>query len=327
MFHTRGVRSVFLAALTALFLLIGGLSPAYAGAGIDNEYRSLGGAGGWLGKPVAPERCGLRDGGCYREYRGGTIHWSSATGGRAQRGGILQRWRAEGSEHGTLGYPVTRETCSDGTCRVRYQRGSITWTSGRGSVAHRDIDRAGSVSVVVNKTRPLKPRTYAPAPLVSAGNGVLMRNDAAAAYQRMSRAAAGQGVSLVPVSGYRSYATQAGLYQDYVNRYGQMAADAISARPGHSEHQTGLTIDVGAPGGVCGLQACFGTTPQGRWVAANAHRYGFVLRYPQGHTSTTGYTYEPWHLRYVGTATSNSLKASGHATLERYLGLPAAPGY
>lgn len=318
---------MLLAALTGLALLTTGLSPAHAGAGIDNEYRALGGASSWLGEPVAPERCGLRDGGCYRAYRGGTIHWSPATGGRAQRGGILQRWRVNGSEHGALGYPVTRETCSGDACEVRYQRGRITWTKARGSIAHRDIDRAGSVSVVVNKKRPLNPRTYTPAPLVSVGNGVLMRNDAAAAYQRMSRAAAAQGIALVPVSGYRSYDTQAGLYRNYVSMYGQAAADLISARPGYSEHQTGLTADVGAPGGVCGLQACFGTTPQGRWLAGNAHRYGFVVRYPQGYTATTGYAYEPWHVRYVGPATSNSVKANGYATLEDYLGLPKAPGY
>ena len=323
----RGLRTILLAALAGTGLLLGGISPAHAGAGIDNEYRALGGASSWLGKPVAPERCGLRDGGCYRAYQGGTIHWSGATGGRAQRGGILQRWRANGSEHGALGYPVTREICSGGSCQVRYQRGSITWTPARGSVAHRDIDRAGSVSAIVNKKRPLDPRNYAPAPLVSVGNGVLMRNDAAAAYQRMSRAAAAQGIPLVPVSGYRSYDTQAWLYQDYVNRYGRATADLISARPGYSEHQSGLTADVGAPGGVCGLQACFGTTPQGRWIAANAHRHGFVVRYPQGHTATTGYAYEPWHVRYVGTATAGSVKANGYATLEGYLGLPKAPTY
>lgn len=320
-------RPALLTALLAALLLVGGMVPAHAGAGIDNEYRALPNPGAWLGKPTSAERCGLRDRGCYRQYQKGTIHWTSTTGARAQRGGILAKWRAEGSEHGALGYPVTRETCTGGTCEVRYQRGRITWTAQGGARVYRDIDDARSVSVVVNKKRPLSPRTYAPAPLRSVGGGVLLRDDAAAAYQRMSRAAAAQGVTLVPVSGYRDYGTQARLYREYTALYGQATADTISARAGHSEHQTGLAIDVGAPGATCGLLPCFGNTPQGKWIAANGHTYGFVVRYPNGHTVTTGYAYEPWHLRYVGTATAASVKNSGSATVESYMGLPRAPKY
>lgn len=325
--RTQPSRTVLFAALLALAFSFLGAPPANAGAGIDSEYRALGGSSGWLGEPTSSERCGLRDRGCYRQYQGGTIHWSPSTGGRAQRGGILQRWRAEGSEHGTLGYPKTRETCSGNSCVVQYQRGTIRWAKGKGSTVGRDIDRASSASVIVNKKRPLNPRAYAPGPLRNVGGGVQLRSDAATAYQRMSQAAANQGVPLVPVSGYRSYATQNSLYWNYVNMYGQATADTLSARPGYSEHQTGLAVDVGAPGGVCGLQSCFGNTPQGKWVAANAHRYGFVVRYPNGYTGTHGYAYEPWHLRYVGTATSTSLKSNGYSTLEGYLGLPNAPRY
>lgn len=320
-------RTVLFSALLALVFSMLGTAPAMAGAGIDNEYRSLGGSNSWLGKATSSERCGYRDGGCYRQYQGGTIHWSPSTGGRAQRGGILQRWRVEGSEHGNLGYPKTRETCSGNSCVVHYQRGTIRWTKGKGTTVSRDIDRAASSSVIVNKKRPLNPRAYAPGPLQNVGAGVLLRSDAAAAYQRMSKAAASQGVTLVPVSGYRSYGTQNSLYWNYVNMYGQATADTISARPGYSEHQTGLAIDVGAPGAVCGLQACFGNTPQGRWVATNGHKYGFVVRYPNGYSGTHGYAYEPWHLRYVGTPTSNSVKNNGYSTLESYLGLPKAPRY
>lgn len=303
------------------------MAPAHAGAGIDNEYRALGGVNGWLGKPTSNERCGYRDGGCYRQYEGGVIHWSPATGGHAQRGSILVKWRAEKSEHGPLGYPVTRETCGGGTCTVQYQRGTIRWVNGQGSTVFRDIDRSSSSSVVVNKRRPLNPRTYVPGPLQFVSDGVMMREDAAAAYQRMSWAVARQGVTLVPVSGYRSYDTQAGLYSYYVSIYGQAVADTISARPGYSEHQTGLTMDVGAPGGVCDLQICFADTPQGRWIAANGHTYGFIVRYPNGYSGTHDYAYEPWHLRYVGTTTSTSMKNNGYVTLEGYLELSAAPGY
>lgn len=320
-------RTVLFSSLLALLFTMLGTAPASAGAGIDNEYRALGGSNSWLGKPTSSERCGYRDGGCYRQYEGGTIHWSPNTGGRAQRGGILMRWRVEGSEHGNLGYPTTRETCSGDSCVVHYQRGTIRWAKGKGTTVSRDIDRSSSASVIVNKKRALNPRTYVPGPLTNVGGGVQLRNDAAAAYQRMSRDAANQGVTLVPVSGYRSYNTQNGLYWNYVNMYGQATADTISARPGFSEHQTGLAVDVGAPGGVCGLQACFGTTPQGRWVAANAHKHGYVVRYPNGYTGTTGYAYEPWHLRYVGTTTAKSVKSNGFSTLESYMGLPKAPGY
>ncbi len=84
---------------------------------------------------------------------------------------------------------------------------------------------------------------------------------------------------------------------------------------------------MGAPGATCGLLPCFGNTPQGKWIAANGHTYGFVVRYPNGHTATTGYAYEPWHLRYVGTATATSLKNNKSATVESYMGLPRAPKY
>lgn len=99
-------------------------------------------------------------------------------------------------------------------------------------------------------------------------------------------------------SAYRSYDEQADVYAYWVALLGQEQADLISARPGHSEHQLGLAVDVAGPS--CDGWDCFGDTPEGRWVAANAHRYGFIIRYPEGGTPVTGYAYEPWHLRYVG---------------------------
>lgn len=319
--------TALLTAPLAAGMLLGGASPAAAGSGIDAEYRSLTDARSWLGEPVSAERCSLRDRGCYRQYEKGAIHWSPTTGARAQRGAILARWRADGSEHGALGYPVTREKCSHDTCEVRYQRGRITWTASGGTAVHRDVDHGASASVVVNKKRPLAPKAYAPTPLHPVGGGVQLRDDAAGAFQRMSRAAAGQGVQLVPVSGYRDYASQDALYRGYTQRYGQATADSLSARPGHSEHQTGLALDVGAPDGACGLLACFENTPQGRWVAQHAHEYGFLVRYPKDRTASTGYACEPWHLRYVGKETAASVKRSGAPDLETYLGLPRAPRY
>jgi len=176
--------------------------------------------------------------------------------------------------------------------------------------------------VLVNKSRPLNPLQFVPSDLVSwNGTSHLLRKSVSAAANQMFTGARAAGHSLEVISGYRSYATQRDLYNYYVQTYGQAYADQISARPGHSEHQTGLAMDVGNVGGGCGLTACFGDTPGGRWVAANAHRYGFIVRYPQGYTHITGYTYEPWHLRYVGVALATDMKVRGIPTMEQFFSL------
>ena len=116
------------------------------------------------------------------------------------------------------------------------------------------------------------------------------------------------------LSGYRSYYTQRNLYNSYVARDGQAAADTYSARPGHSEHQTGLAFDVGA------ISNNYGNTNAGIWLKNNAHKYGFIIRYPKGKEHITGYVYEPWHIRYVGTYHALKIYESG-LTLEEYLGV------
>ena len=110
-----------------------------------------------------------------------------------------------------------------------------------------------------------------------------------------------KGYELIARSGYRSYDTQVMLYDRYVKEDGVEAADTYSARPGHSEHQTGLTIDITSDSVHGGLTETFGETDEGKWVAENAHRFGFIIRYPENRVDETGYQYEPWHLRYVGT--------------------------
>lgn len=176
--------------------------------------------------------------------------------------------------------------------------------------------------VLVNKSRPLNPLQFVPPDLVSwNGTGHVLRRGVSTAANQLFTGARAAGHSLEVVSGYRSYATQRDLYNYYVQTYGQAYADQISARPGHSEHQTGLAMDVGNVGGGCGLSACFGDTPGGRWVAANAYRYGFIVRYPQGYTHITGYTYEPWHLRYVGVALAIDMKSRAIPTMEQYFSL------
>lgn len=185
----------------------------------------------------------------------------------------------------------------------------------------------GTLSWVVNKKRPLNPLQYVPPNLVSPNvksrAGGTVRSDVAAALQQLFAAAQAAGHDPMFSSGYRSYDTQSSLYNGYVARDGQAAADTYSARPGYSEHQTGLAADV-CNAANCELEERFGTTPFGQWLAANAHTYGFTIRYKQGKQHITGYTYEPWHLRYVGVDLAANLRTQ---TMEEYFGLPAAPSY
>ncbi|MET1036101.1 MAG: D-alanyl-D-alanine carboxypeptidase family protein, partial [Arthrobacter sp.] len=162
-----------------------------------------------------------------------------------------------------------------------------------------------SAFVLVNKKYPLSPAKYAPKTVAVAG--VRLTPAAAKAHAAMVKAAARDGVRLRTLSGYRSYATQASLFAHYQRLYGTAYASRISARPGTSEHQTGLAVDYGAANGQCRLLACFGSTREGKWLAANAARHGFILRYPRGSETVTGYSYEPWHYRFVGAVTAGAM--------------------
>lgn len=187
------------------------------------------------------------------------------------------------------------------------------------------IDDPASKWVVVNKQRPLQPKDYAPTDLVAVGNGQYMRSEAAAALSRLLTDAKTAGYSVGAYSAYRSYATQVDVYGREVQAYGQAVADSESARPGYSEHQTGWAVDLGSGG--CNIADCFGTTPGGKWTTANAYRYGFILRYPDGKTAVTGYRTETWHFRYVGVELATEMHTKGILTLEEFFGLPPAPNY
>jgi len=189
-----------------------------------------------------------------------------------------------------------------------------------------DFDSAASLQVVVNKHRQLNPAAYVPGQLVRV-QAERLRAPAADAYKQFAKAAKAAGVNVMPISGYRSFSEQASLYDSYVRQYGQATADTLAARPGYSEHQTGLAMDIGNASGTCALQACFANTPAGRWAAEHGWEYGFIIRYPAGAEATTGYTYEPWHLRYVGKVIAEDMQSTGIATLEKYFGLEAAPDY
>lgn len=195
-------------------------------------------------------------------------------------------------------------------------------------------DDPARIDVVVNKQRPLEPLDYFPADLATpaltagpGGDGAQLRAAAAKAAERMFAAAAADGAPMTVLSGFRSYQTQVSTYQHWVDVNGKAGADRVSARPGFSEHQTGLSMDIGDASGSCRLEACFADTPAGAWAAQNAHRFGFVVRYQPGQESVTGYSAEPWHLRYIGTKDAGAMLGSGAKALETYYGLPAAPNY
>nr|WP_231918750.1 MULTISPECIES: M15 family metallopeptidase [unclassified Leifsonia] len=193
-------------------------------------------------------------------------------------------------------------------------------------------DDPASPWVVVNKARGLNPADYAPTDLIYPDlpnlNDQPMRQETAAAVVAMFQAAKSEaGLSLSIQSAYRSFDSQTRVYADDVARNGQAYADTDTARPGHSEHQTGLAVDISAVPARCSLDACFGETEQGRWLAANAWRFGFILRYPADKVAVTGFTYEPWHFRYVGVLLSTQLHTTGVTTLEEFFGLPGGETY
>ncbi|QDO87374.1 hypothetical protein FNH13_02695 [Ornithinimicrobium ciconiae] len=152
---------------------------------------------------------------------------------------------------------------------------------------------------LLTKAQPVSPLRYVPQDLVTwRSTSHKLRPETAQMLQALfDGATAADRGGLYVTSAYRSYATQQATYDYWVSVYGEEKASMLSARAGHSEHQLGLAADIAGP--TCGGN-CFGTSPEGKWVAANAHRYGFIIRYPQGGTPVTGYYYEPWHLRYVG---------------------------
>ena len=180
---------------------------------------------------------------------------------------------------------------------------------------------------MVNKQRPLNPKTYIPKPLAYV-NGAPLRKDAAVALGQMAAAMKKAGAGTLWLnSGYRSYATQVVVHDRDVRMLGLIAGEKLAARPGYSEHQTGLAADVSALGQGCQIQVCFAKTKAGKWLAANSWQYGFVLRYENGLTPTTGYQFEPWHFRFIGVEAATDYRSKSSKSLEGYWGLPPAPSY
>lgn len=211
-------------------------------------------------------------------------------------------------------------------------------TSPRFNKTQQSLNDPASPWVIVNKRRPLSPATYAPplatpnVPLRLQGDGgdnpeMQVSTQIVSAMERLFAAAKTDGLDLMLASGYRSYQQQVIVYNAEVKQNGQAAADRESARPGHSEHQTGLAIDVEPASRQCEVQVCFGELPEGKWVAAHAHEHGFIIRYANGSEPVTGYSYEPWHLRYVGKELATEVHRQGNPPLETFFGLGAAPDY
>lgn len=205
------------------------------------------------------------------------------------------------------------------------ESGSATASASQTSTPRLDHASPASIYVLVNKAHPLQPQDWAPKDLTSVGT-VQVRAEVAQAAQKMLVAAAEAGVNITTLSGFRSYETQVGTYNNWVSTYGQEHADTASARPGYSEHQTGLAIDFGA-GGTCDLQVCFVDSPEAQWLAKNAHRFGFVLRFPYGEHETTGYWFESWHYRYIGESEAQRYQNAHAACLEEWWGFDPAPQY
>lgn len=168
---------------------------------------------------------------------------------------------------------------------------------------------------LITREQPIEPLRYAPDDLVDVQGGPYqLRAEAAEQLELLLAEAEEQGYPwLVVSSGFRAYEVQDGTHQDWVNRVGPDRAAEVSAVAGHSEHQLGLAVDLG---GECGLYDCFGHSEDGAWVARNAHRWGFIIRYPEGGQEVTGYDWEPWHLRYVGPRAAWLMQLTGETYWE-----------
>lgn len=155
--------------------------------------------------------------------------------------------------------------------------------------------------LIVNKTYPV-PQDF--------GNGIT--SETQTAFEEMKAAAKQDGISLWIVSGFRSYTRQQTLYTNYCNASGKAQADRFSARPGHSEHQTGLALDLN------NASSSFAGTKEAKWIEENCYKYGFIVRYGKDKEQYTGFKYEPWHVRYLGKDLAKKVYDSGKCLEEYY---------
>ena len=183
-----------------------------------------------------------------------------------------------------------------------------------------------SLLVLVNKNYQLN-KTYIPSDFIPVDVTLsefapyetnYLRRDAADATEQLFQAAKELGYTLTLRTGFLSYESQKKRYEQDVYEMGLEYAESISTRPGHSEHQTGLAIDITSPSVNNELTVDFAKTEEGQWILSHAHDYGFIIRYPEGKEEELGYTYQPWHLRYVGKEVAKEIY-DNEWTLEDYI--------
>jgi zinc D-Ala-D-Ala carboxypeptidase len=223
--------------------------------------------------------------------------------------------------------PTTAPTAS--TSPTPHEDGPIKLTFDR---SQHSLTDPKSIWVVVNKLNHLDPKSYAAPDLVTTpvdhANPPVLRQAAADAVVEMFSAYNDETSNKMQVqSAYRSYDVQVSVYGGYAASEGADQADTHSARPGYSEHQSGLALDISALPAKCTLAACFADTDQGKWLKANSYKWGFILRYPKDLTDITGYTFEPWHYRYVGVELATAMHDTKIKTLEQFFDLPPAADY
>ena len=215
------------------------------------------------------------------ELTGAELDWLALPNGREDR---LERYAAWSEEHLEL-------SPADTALQVNMNRDREFYS------AVQTAEDPDSVTVLVNKHYQLPDGFVPELEVLGAGYGSgSMQPEAAAAFRAMADAARAEGVSLRSVSAYRSYQLQKSAYNGYLRNASQAYVDTFSARPGHSEHQTGLAVDIN----VATRKANFEKTPAFAWLKEHCAEYGFILRYLEDKQAITGYRFEPWHFRYVG---------------------------
>ena len=218
---------------------------------------------------------------------------------------IITEYTPEGNFSEETTYAPVDETTTEQPEEETTVIGTITGYTSKGYViSEKDGITYVDGVLIANKTYSL-PAAYNPGKLLP---------ECENAFNQMKSDAAKEGLNIWNASGFRSYELQESLYTRYSDRDGKEAADRYSARPGHSEHQSGLAIDLNE------ISSAFADTKEGRWIAENCHRYGFILRYMKDKEAETGYMYEPWHIRYVGVDTATKIYNSG-LCLEEYYGI------
>lgn len=183
----------------------------------------------------------------------------------------------------------------------------------------KQIKEPNSITVLVNKNNAL-PKDYIPSDLRLINNRYALDNkylraEAAINFENLSADAAILGYRIIATSTFRDYEYQGKLFNEYTNSKGLEYALLCSAKPGHSEHQTGLAVDVE---GSNKDYDEFEKAIEFNWMKENAHKYGFILRYPKGKENITGFKYEPWHYRYVGIQNATNIY-NKNITLEEYI--------